>query len=83
LESKKSEEILQEIIRHAYNVTADDSRPRAGLNLHPEERCRYFDRLRREYPVRREFHNYRAAMPESGEFFTKKLLALEFRLSNF
>ncbi len=79
-ENKRNEEILQEIIRHAYDITGDDSRLRAGLNLHPAERGRYFDRLRREYPVRREFHNYRV---EGQKAFMKQLTALGFRQSGF
>ena len=38
-----------------YNVRDDDKRLRAVLTMPPSERPVYFDRLRKEYPVRREF----------------------------
>ena len=39
----------------SYDVRQDDERLRKLLSLRPEERPAYFDRLRKEYPVRREF----------------------------
>jgi len=40
---------------HAYDIRADDERLRGLLTLPPAERPAGFDRLRKEYPVRREF----------------------------
>jgi erythronate-4-phosphate dehydrogenase len=53
-----NEAILQNLIRHAYDIVADDQRLRACIEMRAAERGRYFDQLRRDYPVRREFHNY-------------------------
>jgi erythronate-4-phosphate dehydrogenase len=42
-------------VLECYDVRADDARLRHMLTLPPEERAACFDRLRKEYPVRREF----------------------------
>ena len=42
-------------VLECYDVRADDARLRQMLTLPPEERAARFDRLRKEYPVRREF----------------------------
>jgi erythronate-4-phosphate dehydrogenase len=55
---ESSEKKLQALIKHAYDLTADDHRLREYLNVKAEDRGRYFDRLRRDYPIRREFYNY-------------------------
>ncbi|MCI0698840.1 4-phosphoerythronate dehydrogenase PdxB [candidate division KSB1 bacterium] len=79
LAGRKREEILQSAIQPAYDIAADDRRLRACLNLPPEERGRYFDRLRRDYPVRREFHNYLVELSGNEPAFIKQLKALGFR----
>ncbi len=80
--SRRSEEILQSAVQYAYDIAADDRRLRACLNLLPEERGRHFDRLRRDYPVRREFHNYLVNSSGNEPAFMKQLKALGFRQCN-
>jgi erythronate-4-phosphate dehydrogenase len=79
LEGKEIEEILQSTIQRAYDIAADDRRLRTCLDMPPEERGRYFDRLRRNYPVRREFHNYLVELSGDEKSFMKQLRALGFR----
>lgn len=43
----------------AYPIGEDDARMRGILSLPPEERPAFFDRLRKDYPIRREFHQHR------------------------
>lgn len=45
----------QEAVLSAYDVSGDDARLRASLVVHPDSRGAAFDRLRKEYPDRREF----------------------------
>lgn len=52
------EKKLDILIKRVYDITVDDRRLRASLNLSVAERGRYFDELRKKYPVRREFQNY-------------------------
>ncbi len=76
---RRSEEILQSVIPHAYDIAADDRRLRAGLNMRAEERGRYFDGLRRDYPVRRGFHNYLVNLSGNEPASARLLKALGFR----
>jgi len=52
-------EALREAVFGAYPIQEDDRRTRRLLDLPLENRGAEFDRLRKEYPVRREFHGYR------------------------
>jgi erythronate-4-phosphate dehydrogenase len=47
-----------------YDVRDDDEQLRAVLSVPPQERPVYFDRLRKEYPVRREFQTMK--IPGAG-----------------
>jgi erythronate-4-phosphate dehydrogenase len=48
-------ERVRAAVFHAYDIRVDDERLRGLLRLPPAERPAGFDRLRKEYPVRREF----------------------------
>jgi erythronate-4-phosphate dehydrogenase len=48
-------ERLRAAVFHAYDIRNDDARLRGLLQLPPARRPAAFDRLRKEYPVRREF----------------------------
>jgi len=61
-----NEKLFAALIKRVYDITVDDHRLRAALNLTAAERARHFDELRKKYPVRREFHNY-AVKPSTGE----------------
>jgi erythronate-4-phosphate dehydrogenase len=66
-------------VRHSYAIRADDARLRAALERPSGTRGEAFDRLRRDYPVRREFASYRVGGAVLGD--QRALLrALGFRL---
>jgi erythronate-4-phosphate dehydrogenase len=48
---------IGKIIKKAYDIERDDRALRMIFRLPKNERHTYFDRLRNEYPVRREFYN--------------------------
>jgi len=50
---------LYNLLRTVYDIEADDKRMRNMIKVKREERGNYFDRLRKEYPLRREFVNKR------------------------
>ena len=50
-------EIVGEAVRAVYDIRDDDTSFRALSNVAASERAAFFDRLRKEYPVRREFSN--------------------------
>lgn len=53
------EEELRDIVRATWSIREDDARLRAILGMPESERAAHFDRLRKTYPVRREFANWR------------------------
>jgi erythronate-4-phosphate dehydrogenase len=55
---------LREAVRMVYDVRRDDRALRRLSDMSARERPAYFDRLRRDYPRRREFHNTRVILPE-------------------
>jgi erythronate-4-phosphate dehydrogenase len=67
------EDVLRRVVRQSYDITADD----AALRKAPHE----FDRLRAEYPVRREFHNVALTVRGGSSSLQQKLTALGFRLA--
>lgn len=65
-------------VRKVYDILADDARMRETLALPKAERAAYFDRLRKEYPRRREFQN---TVCRGGDEATRRQLgALGFRV---
>lgn len=52
------EERLSMIVGKSYNIADDHVALENGADLPADEWPRHFDRLRRDYPVRREFANY-------------------------
>jgi erythronate-4-phosphate dehydrogenase len=79
--SKKHEEILLEIVVMAYDIERDDANLRKILKIRDrEERGRIFDRLRKEYPARREFTNYRVKLSAPDKTLAEKIKILGFRM---
>ena len=66
------EEILRRAIRRVYDIRADDAALRANI--------RAFDKLRAEYPVRREFFNTKLIPNGASNALRSKLAALGFKL---
>lgn len=44
-------------VKRIYDISRDDHRLRGILEVEPEKRSEFFDSLRKNYPVRREFQN--------------------------
>ncbi len=70
------EDMLREACLTVYDIEADDARLRKVLGMPEGERGPYFDRLRKEYPRRREFPNTRVAGASAAA--AAKLAALGF-----
>ena len=68
------EEVLRRVVRRVYEIEADDAALR--------KRVREFDRLRAEYPVRREFFNTELVLRGAGDSVRRKLTALGFQLAD-
>jgi len=72
---------LAAAVAAAYDICADDGRLRATLNQPPEKRAAYFDALRRDYPVRREFPETTVELAEPDAALESALAALGFCVS--
>jgi erythronate-4-phosphate dehydrogenase len=77
-----NEEILENIINSIYNIKIDDNGMRKLNSLPKEQISSYFDTLRKEYPLRREFSNYKISLDKSDEELTNILKALRFEITN-
>jgi len=79
---ENDEDVLNRVIKQVYDIEGDDERFREILNLSVAEQSAYFDRLRREYPIRREFFNTELQLSETHNVLEKKLSALGFQFAN-
>ncbi|HUJ11794.1 MAG TPA: 4-phosphoerythronate dehydrogenase PdxB [Verrucomicrobiae bacterium] len=66
------EEVQRRVVRHVYDITADDAALRANI--------RAFDRLRAEYPIRREFFNTTLVLRGASDSLRSKFSALGFKI---
>jgi len=66
------EDVIRHAVRTVYSIASDD----AALRRTPRE----FDKLRAEYPVRREFFNTALALRNGSDALRRKLAALGFKL---
>ncbi|HEY5503885.1 MAG TPA: DUF3410 domain-containing protein, partial [Sedimentisphaerales bacterium] len=55
--SPDSQKLLHEIVRQVYVINRDDFNTREIAMVEQEKRGKFFDDLRKNYPVRREFQN--------------------------
>lgn len=76
---RRDEEVVHEAVRAVYDIEADDARLRALLKLAASERGAEFDRLRKGYPVRREFFNTEIRLLNGSERLVRMLQGIGFR----
>ncbi|MDF0752043.1 4-phosphoerythronate dehydrogenase PdxB [Marinobacter sp. 71-i] len=67
-------------IRSCYDPRRDDARMRLAMALPAEERGPAFDRLRRDYPVRREFSSVKIQLKGTSKSMQDTFRALGFKL---
>jgi erythronate-4-phosphate dehydrogenase len=71
---------LKEIFRKIYDIRKDDSSLRKIITDLQDDRKKYFDRLRRDYPLRREFINYTIKVPEEHKELKNILQVFRFKV---
>jgi len=76
------QEVLLNAVEKIYDIKSDDLRMRQILNEPTEKRVKFFDRLRKEYPIRREFQNTEVILENSCKILEGKLAGIGFKLSN-
>ncbi|MFA6242777.1 MAG: 4-phosphoerythronate dehydrogenase PdxB [Candidatus Hydrogenedentales bacterium] len=71
---------LRRVVRQVYDILRDDEALRAIIKMPEGERGAYFDRLRKEYPRRREFFNTKAVVTPSNKALEQALAGIGFSL---
>jgi len=79
--SGSEQEILQETVEKIYDIKKDDRNLRWLLGRPQGKRGAFFDKLRKDYPVRREFQNTRIVVKDKDSRLTRKLKGIGFLLS--
>lgn len=74
------QDAIASVVEKIYSIVRDDRDLRRIVAESPEARGRFFDALRKNYPVRREFHNTTAVVPEPGGALVRKLLGIGFKV---
>lgn len=77
---RRMEEVLDAVVRGAYDIEADDRALRAGLAPDDVERGRHFQMLRSRYPDRYEFAAWPVELVGADEVLADRVRALGFRL---
>ncbi len=72
--------VMRRVARRLYDIEADDARLRRLIALPSEQQPTYFDQLRKDYPVRREFHNTQIALQGASATLAHTLKTWGFRL---
>lgn len=75
-----SEEFLYEIFSSIYKIGRDDKELRLIKGQPNELRPKYFDQLRKNYPLRREFSNYKIRLKSKNIELERILNAFRFQL---
>jgi erythronate-4-phosphate dehydrogenase len=76
---RSDEELLARAVERIYPIKRDDGNLRRIADQTPDKRGRYFDDLRRHYPVRREFQNTTVVLDQPSESLRYKLQGLGFQ----
>ena len=71
---------VAQAVRTVYDIMRDDAGMREMLGMAPEGRGPHFDRLRKDYPRRREFQNTRAHVQPSEEALARLLQGIGFNV---
>jgi erythronate-4-phosphate dehydrogenase len=83
----REQDELVKAVREVYRIDQDDERLRRVLDQPVEKRGAYFDGLRKNYPVRREFQNTKVILATEGteknaKRLSDKLQGIGFRVQN-
>ena len=79
--SKEDEDVLADVVRQIYDIQGDDAVLREITGVPETQRGSFFQRLRKEYPVRREFFNTTLKLSRARKTLQHKFAALGFRLA--
>jgi erythronate-4-phosphate dehydrogenase len=72
--------LLHEIVQQVYAINRDDFNTREIALVEPEKRARFFDDLRKNYPVRREFQNTTVILKQPSPHLADILNGIGFKI---
>jgi erythronate-4-phosphate dehydrogenase len=78
---RSDESVLREVVKKLYDIEADDRRFRESAVADDAARAKAFDRLRKDYPERREFHYTTVRLSHGSAALTTKFEGLGFTLN--
>jgi erythronate-4-phosphate dehydrogenase len=78
--TQSDEDLLTRAVKQIYSIECDDQNLRQIVRQPSEKRGRFFDDLRKHYPVRREFHNTVVSLDRPRESLARKLAGLGFKV---
>jgi len=76
------QEVLWKTVQRVYDISKDDRRLRDIIKETSEKKGKFFDGLRKDYPVRREFQNTRVILESPNKPIAEKLAGIGFRIAN-
>ncbi len=79
-EGKTNEEKLYKLFSSIYDLEKDDELMREILNYQSNEQPGYFDKMRKHYPVRREFSNFIVFLSENESHLKPILESFRFKV---
>jgi erythronate-4-phosphate dehydrogenase len=74
------QDALADAVQKIYNIREDDVRLRRILEKSVEKRGEFFDGLRKNYPIRREFQNTRIVLESPFKSIANKLAGIGFKI---
>jgi erythronate-4-phosphate dehydrogenase len=77
---KDEQQVLHETVQEVYAINRDDFNMREILMVPNQERGVFFDGLRKNYSVRREFQNTKIVLDKPSEGLIKKLKRIGFKV---
>lgn len=78
--NRSLQEQVQQVVQRVYPIDRDDGTMRDLIAVSNNERADFFDGLRKNYPVRREFHNTRVRLQDGAGDLAKMLAGIGFRV---
>lgn len=79
-EGNSEEEKFYKLFSSIYDIEKDDDRLREISDYKPDEQAAYFDKLRKTYPVRREFSNFTVQISEKEKHLKVILESFRFKV---
>jgi erythronate-4-phosphate dehydrogenase len=80
--NSQEQELLLQAVQKIYNISEDDRSLRRVINQPPGKRGELFDKLRKNYPIRREFQNTKIILESRCQSVAEKLAGIGFQVAN-